>query len=309
MLPFMAAKWHIGLFSVVLMLVNGASAQETRLISNDEANQHLTKRVQPKYPAVAEMAHIQGDVFLRIAIDERGRVGEAKGVSGHPMLLEAAVPAVQAWQFDPFTEDGKPVAVHALVKIAFDLGPGAGLHRQYLQQEVECTKQIRTSAGPQAEADCKQALATAIKLPSHFVSDKMKAYEHAGTAAYAAKNGPEALAVFQQQLVFALKALQPGDPLMIQVHSNLAHTYEATGKFLEADTEYTETEKAQEASVAELKKRSEDLTPGATSGVKTSYAHNMQIILQEHARLLRKMGKVAEAEALEQRASASAESR
>jgi TonB family protein len=309
MLPFMATKLKIGLFSIVLMLVNRASAQETRLISNDEANQHLTKRVQPKYPALAEMAHIQGDVLLRIAIDEKGRVGEAKGVSGHPMLLEAAIPAVKAWQFDPFTEDGKPIAVHALVKIAFDLGPGAELHRQYLQQEVECTKQIRNGAGPQAEADCKQALETAIKLPSHFVSDKMKAYEHAGTAAYTAKDGAEALAVFQQQLAFALKALQPGNPLMIQVHSNLAHTYEATGKFPEADIEYAETEKAQEASVAELEKRSEDLKSGATNGVKTSYAHNMQIILQEHARLLRKMGKVAEAAVLEQRASSAIESK
>ena len=309
MLPFMAAKWQIGLFSTVLMLVNGASAQETRLISNDEANQHLTKRVQAKYPALAEMAHIQGDVLLRIAIDEKGKVGEAKGVSGHPMLLEAAVPAVKAWQFDPFTEDGKPIAVHALVKIAFDLGPGAELHRQYLQQEVECTKQIRNSAGPQAEADCKQALATAIKLPSHFVSDKMKAYENAGTAAYAAKNGADALEDFRQQLSFAQQALQPGNPQMIQVHSNLAHSYEATGRFPEADVEYTETEKAQEASMAGLEKRSENLKSGATNGVKASYAHNMQIILQEHARLLRKMGKVAEAVALEQRASSAVESR
>jgi TonB family protein len=191
------------------------------------------------------MAHIQGDVLVRIAIDEKGKVSEARGVSGHPMLLEAAIPAVKAWQFEPFTEDGKNVAVDAMVKIAFDLGPGAELHGQYLQQEVECTKQIRNSTGTQANAACKQALATAIKLPKHFVSDKMKAYENAGTAAYAAKNGADALEDFRQQLTFAQQALQPGNPQMIQVHSNLAHSYEATGRFPEADVEYTETEKAQ----------------------------------------------------------------
>ncbi|HVG90107.1 MAG TPA: TonB family protein [Alphaproteobacteria bacterium] len=300
----MTSKWQLWLFFIALVMVRGASSQEARVISNEEAIQHLTKRVQPKYPSLAEMAHIQGDVLLRVMIDERGRVSEAKGVSGHPMLLDAAVPAVKAWQFDPFTEDGKPAAVHALVKISFDLGPGAELHQQYLQQEVECTKQIRNGAGPQAEADCKKALATAIKLPSRFVSDKMKAYEHAGTAAYAAKNGAEALAVFQQELSFAVKALQPGNPLMIQVHSNLAHTYEATGKLPEADTEYMEAEKAQEAAEAEIEKQQ-----GTNNGLKASYAHNMQIILQEHARLLRKMDKVTEADALERKANSVNESR
>src|SRR5690242_7041380 len=121
MQPSMTAKWQIRLFFIVLMVVRGASSQETRLVSNEEAIQHLTKRVQPKYPSLAEMAHIQGDVLLHVMIDESGRVSEAKGVSGHPMLLEAAIPAVKAWQFEPFTEDGKSMAVRALVKIAFDL--------------------------------------------------------------------------------------------------------------------------------------------------------------------------------------------
>jgi len=303
----MTAQWQFRLFFIVLVLVRGASSQEPRLVSNEEAIQHLTKRVQPKYPSLAEMAHIQGDVLLRVMIDETGRVSEAKGVSGHPMLLEAAIPAVKAWQFEPFTEDGKSMSVRALVKIAFDLGPGAELHGQYLQQEVECNRQLRNGAGSQAVTACKKALATAIKLPSRFVLVKMKAYENAGTAAYASKDGAGALEDFQQQLIFAQQALQPGNPLMIQVHSNLAHAYEAISRLPEADTEYKETEKAQEASVAE--KRNANQGSGATDGVKASYSHNMQIILQEHARLLRKMGKVTEAEALERKANSVNESR
>jgi len=183
------------------------------------------------------------------------------------------------------------------------------LHGQYLQQEVECNVQLHNNTGSQAEAACRKALATATKLPSRFVSVKMKAYENAGTAAYAAKDGAEALADFQQELIFARQALQPENPLMIQARSNLAHAYEATGKLAEADIEYTETEKAQEASVAELEKRNANQGSGATDGVKASYSHNMQIILQEHARLLRKMGKVTEAEALERKANSVNESR
>ena len=76
---------------------------------------------------MAEMAHIQGDVIVRVTIDENGKVTEAKGASGHPLLLEAAIPAVKQWEFQPFSDEGKPVPVQALVKVNFSLGPGAEL--------------------------------------------------------------------------------------------------------------------------------------------------------------------------------------
>ena len=131
----------------------------------------------------------------------------------------------------------------------------------------------------------------------------MRAYGNAGAAAYSLKKADEALEDFKQQLSFAQQALQPGSPLMVQVRSNLAHAYEATGKMQEADAEYTEAEKAQEAALADLESRREKLRPGAYKGVKASYTHSMEIILQEHVTLLRKMGKVGEAQALEQKAS------
>jgi tetratricopeptide (TPR) repeat protein len=196
-----------------------------------------------------------------------------------------------------------------LVKIAFYLGPGAELRDKYLQQQVECTREIHNDTGAQAQMACEKALTTAIKLPKNFVSEKMKAYENAGTAAYETKNATAALEDFGQQLVLAQQALQPGNPMMIQIRSNLAHAYEASGMFPEADVAYTETEKAQAASDAELQARRENPKPGALDGLRASYAHNMQMILQEHARLLRKMGKTAEAEALEQKASSVVESR
>ena len=64
------------------------------------------------------------------------------------------------------------------------------------------------------------------------------------------------------------------------------------------------TEKAQEAAMADLENRKEKLKPNSYDGIKASYAHNMQVVLQEHVRVLRKLGKVAEAQALEQKASA-----
>jgi TonB family protein len=297
----MFAKRYIQALFAIVVLASGAIAQEPRQVSNEEATQHLTKRVEPQYPKMAEIAHIQGAVLMEITITESGGVTGLKAISGHPILIQSAMDAVTQWQFSPFLEEGRPVAVRAPIKVDFSLGPGAELRNKYLQQEVECTRQIQNKMPPQAEVACKQALETAIKLPKSFASDKMRAYGYAGTAAYSLKKTDEALEDFKQQLSFALQALQPGSPLMVQVHSNLAHAYEATGNQQGAEAEYTETEKAQEAALADLESRREKLRPGAYEGVKASYTHSMEIILQEHVRLLRKMGKVSEAQALEQK--------
>lgn len=299
----MLAKRYIKTLFAVLGLVCLAVAQEPRQVSNEEANQHLTKRVEPQYPKMAETAHIQGVVLMEITITESGGVTGLKAIMGHPVLVQSAMDAVAQWQFEPFLQDGRPVAVRAPIRVDFSLGPGAELRGKYLQQEVDCTRQIQNNQPPQAEAACNQALETAVKLPKSFTSDKMRAYGNAGTAAYNLKKADAALEDFKQQLSYAQQALQPGSPLMVQVHINLGRAYEATGKMQEADAEYTETEKAQEAAMADLESRREKLRPGAYEGLKPSYAHGMEITLQEHVRLLRKMGKISEAQALEQRAS------
>ena len=130
------------------MLVSLAVAQEPRQVSNEEANQHLTKRVEPQYPKMAEIAHIQGVVLMEITITESGGVTGLKAIMGHPVLVQSAMDAVAQWEFAPFLEEGRPVAVRAPIKVDFSLGPGAELRGKYLQQEVECTRQIQNKSLP-----------------------------------------------------------------------------------------------------------------------------------------------------------------
>lgn len=291
------------------VLIAAATAQELKQISMEEAGKHLIKRVEPKYPSLAETAHIQGDVMVRVTIDENGKVADAKPVSGHPMLLEAAVTATREWRFESFLENGNAIPVSALVKIGFWLGPGAELRHDYLQHEVECTKLIDGNQFAQADKACKKALEIAVRLPKSFESDKMRAYGNTGTAAFGLKKPAEALEDFKQQLNFAKQALQPGSPQMIQVRGNLAHAYVATGQLQEADAAYIETEKAQDEAARELEGRRDKMKADAYKGVKASYDHNMLVILQEHAAVLRKLGKAPAAQELEQRASSISESR
>ncbi len=85
----------------------------------DEAAQHLTKRVTPKYPGLAEMARIQGNVILEIGIDPSGAPKDLQVISGHPMLVDAALNAVRQSVYRPFEIGGKPSEIRTFVVVQF----------------------------------------------------------------------------------------------------------------------------------------------------------------------------------------------
>lgn len=76
----------------------------------------------PQYPALARQARIEGDVRLDAVIDEEGRVVELKVVSGHPLLLDAALQAVSKWRYQPTLLNDRPVPVQLIVVVQFRLG-------------------------------------------------------------------------------------------------------------------------------------------------------------------------------------------
>jgi len=73
------------------------------------------------YPPLAMKAHISGIVLLRITVDEGGNVTDAKVVSGHPLLVPAAIDAVRHWKYSPTLLDGHAVPVIATVAVNFTL--------------------------------------------------------------------------------------------------------------------------------------------------------------------------------------------
>lgn len=78
---------------------------------------------QPEYPAIARRMKEEGKVVLRVLVNEKGRAEsiEIQKTSGSARLDEAARQAVQRAVFKPYTEDGKAVAVYAIVPIKFQL--------------------------------------------------------------------------------------------------------------------------------------------------------------------------------------------
>jgi len=85
---------------------------------------NLILRVQPGYPVLARQVRVQGQVVLRAMISREGTIERLQVLSGHPMLVEAAVDAVRQWRYRPYVLNGEPVEVETEVKVNFVLSGG-----------------------------------------------------------------------------------------------------------------------------------------------------------------------------------------
>ena len=81
----------------------------------------LVSRVEPVFPPLALQARIQGVVILNVDIANDGSVQAVKVVTGHPLLVQAAIDAVKQWQYKPYLLNGEPVEVSTRVSVPFTL--------------------------------------------------------------------------------------------------------------------------------------------------------------------------------------------
>ena len=77
------------------------------------------KDVQPVYPALAQSAHVTGAVTIEATIGSDGKVMDAKVIHSIPLLDQAALDAVQQWEYLPTMLNGKPVPVVVTVTVNF----------------------------------------------------------------------------------------------------------------------------------------------------------------------------------------------
>lgn len=81
----------------------------------------LIHKQEPVYPALARAARVQGDVILSAVIDINGQIQNLQLVSGHPMLVPAAIAAVKQWRYKPYLLNGQPVEVETTITVIFSL--------------------------------------------------------------------------------------------------------------------------------------------------------------------------------------------
>ncbi|MFZ1008526.1 MAG: energy transducer TonB [Candidatus Sulfotelmatobacter sp.] len=96
-----------------------AAVAPIRVSSISEGN--LTRKVQPAYPPLARSARIQGMVVLQAVISREGTIKDLKVLTGHPMLVGAAVDAVRQWRYRPYVLNHEPVEVETQITVDFSL--------------------------------------------------------------------------------------------------------------------------------------------------------------------------------------------
>jgi TonB family protein len=99
----------------------GGNVQQAKLIS----------QTRPAYPPLAKQARISGVVHLQAIIAKDGTVADLKVISGHPLLIPAALEAVKQWVYQTTLLNGEPVEVQTQIDVNFTLSdeppaPGGG---------------------------------------------------------------------------------------------------------------------------------------------------------------------------------------
>jgi periplasmic protein TonB len=81
----------------------------------------LVRQVKPVYPAIAMQTRTQGAVQLRALIGRDGSIQQLQVIRGHPLLVRAALEAVQQWRYRPYILNGEPVEVETQITVNFML--------------------------------------------------------------------------------------------------------------------------------------------------------------------------------------------
>jgi protein TonB len=98
------------------------AATQPRISRMMEGN--LIYKPQPAYPPIAHAGRVQGAVVLRAIIRKTGTIENLQVISGHPLLIKAAVDAVSQWRYRPYVLNGEPVEVETQVIVNFTLSGG-----------------------------------------------------------------------------------------------------------------------------------------------------------------------------------------
>ena len=84
--------------------------------------QQLVYDPAPVYPRLARQARISGAVRMAVWISADGDVEGIRLMSGHPLLVKAAMDAVRQWLYRPTAVwHGRPADVVTTVTVNFDL--------------------------------------------------------------------------------------------------------------------------------------------------------------------------------------------
>jgi TonB family protein len=89
------------------------SAQNTP--ATVHAERKVASRVAPNYPDLARKMHIHGVVKVEAIVRANGSVKSTRVLGGNPVLVDAAVDAINKWKFEP-----EPSETTEVIQLTFE---------------------------------------------------------------------------------------------------------------------------------------------------------------------------------------------
>jgi protein TonB len=99
----------------------GSPKPEPLRIGGNVRPPRLIHDVKPVYPHLAVISRISGTVRIEAILTREGAVQSLRVVSGHPLLVKAAVDAVRQWRYKPTLLNGVPTEVALAIDVNFTL--------------------------------------------------------------------------------------------------------------------------------------------------------------------------------------------
>jgi TonB family protein len=132
---------------------SGVSTQAQSNTLPDSTKLEPIKTVKATYPEAAREKQLQGQVWVKVWVNETGDVGNVEVISGDPVFAMSTVDAVKKWKFKPFIKNGKPTAVST--KLDFNFAFTENVHTEKVPLDhlsgvtgkEDTPKRVRVSQG------------------------------------------------------------------------------------------------------------------------------------------------------------------
>jgi TonB family protein len=264
-------------------------------VSKDDATAHLLKKVEPTVPPLAKVTHIGGTVVLSIVISPEGKVTSTTVVSGHPMLVGAAVDTVKQWTYRPFDSGGKRVQAKAQVDVFFPGGRSKEeeeINEKYFKSEGECRSLLNAKKYEEAEKKCRETVTLSNALPPDTILERSSARSLLAHTIYLQGRATEAIPIYAEALKLNQGYLKDNDADLASDYANLGRAYARTGDLAKADPLYATSVKTFKAAILNLPQ------------MKDNYTARLKRTLKEYVQIKSAEGQSAEADQLGKEADA-----
>lgn len=289
-------------FLLVLCVGSLPAAGQVRL-NEDEAEKLLIQAPVPTYPPIAKTAHASGLVKVEAVVSEQGLVISAKATSGHPLLQAAAVAAVKARRYQPYSIDGKPVSFITVVDVPFPPGvlskeQKQELERQqqlantYFAEDKKCRELFKAEKLKEAESACGVAVTISDQLSSDRALEKMRANEIQGHVLLRQKRYLEAIDYYNRAMKAVSAALTENDAELGRLFGDLAIAHHLKRDLDKARVLYKKAEQIYQNAYARF---SEDQSDEWAQTISKDYLKSLKTLLQYHLSAAQDAGAEAEA--------------